>query len=488
MSFVRCLAAVIAATSLVVFVGCSSEKKDDAPPADFCGVAKSSNTTCKEPSDCDKTLAGACAKLDKVVTTTTITAAQGCLESGVCGVASCLSRAQKASTPSDAHKQLAANYCNTCATGQADCETNFYKKGSKAPGLLVLPYTADIVSKVDAECTGSQGCQAKFATCAREVLAREAGNLVDSETASCVVGGFSKDEGEAPVGPDGKPQAVTCTTANCKGCCRDDKCETGDQKNACGANAVACEICSPTASCKAGKCKEPCGPNNCEGCCDGDTCVLGTAKDKCGKNGAKCDSCAGTLVCSKQTCIDSSCQATCQTGCCSATGCKPGTASNACGTNAEACVDCGPGRLCTSAACVLDKTSLWDVYISFAVLPDKDMDGLYWDYPTGAPDPYVIVYTSEGTSTHSAQTTTITDSTIPFWGETPLKGVKASELLNNTSISIYDSDLVYDDYIGGCQLPLTAAIFDGSLQSHVCPASAIGVEVKIYFRINPHVP
>lgn len=486
MSFVRAFASAVAAASIVLIAACSS---DDTPPggdADFCGMAKQSNTTCKEPSACDQTLAGACATLDKVVTASTATAAKNCLESGVCGVASCLARAQKSSVASGAHKQLATNYCNTCATGTPDCEANFYKKGTKSVGLLVLPYAPSIVEKVDAECTGTSGCQAKFVPCARDVLAREAANAIDGEAATCVVSGFGKDEGEVPVGPDGKPQAVTCTPANCKGCCREDKCETGDQQNACGAGAEACEICSPTASCKAGKCKEPCSPNNCEGCCDGDTCVPGTAKDKCGKNGGKCAACAGSFVCSKQTCIDSSCQATCQSGCCTATGCQPGTAANACGTGAEACVDCGPGRLCQSAACTLDRTSLWDVYISFAVLPDKDSAGLDWDYPTGAPDPLLVVYTSEGTSTHSGETAVITDSTIPFWAETPVKGVKASELLNNTSISIYDSDLAYDDYMGGCQLPLTPAIFDGSLQNHTCPASAASVSVKVYYRINPH--
>lgn len=485
MSFVRAFAFAVAAASVVLVVACSST---EAAPgeADYCGTAKQSNTTCKEPSECDRTLAEACGSLEKVITTSTIAAAKNCLESGVCGVASCLARAQKSSVASEAHKQLAANYCNTCASGAADCETNFYKKGTKATGLLVLPYAPSIVEKVDAECTGTSGCAAKFVPCAREVLAREVGAEIESEAATCVVSGFGKDEGEVPVGPDGKPQAVTCTPANCKGCCRDDKCETGDQTSACGASAAACEICSPTASCKAGKCTEPCRPDNCAGCCDGDTCVLGTAKDKCGKNGAKCSACGGTFVCSKQTCIDSSCQATCQSGCCTATGCQPGTAATACGTGAEACIDCGPGRLCQAAACALDRNSLWDVYISFAVLPEKDSADLYWDYPTGAPDAFVIVYSSEGASSHSGQTTVINDSTIPFWAETPLKGVKASELLNNTSISIYDSDLAYDDYMGGCQLPLSAAVFDGSLQDHTCPASAAAVSVKIYYRINPH--
>jgi hypothetical protein len=146
------------------------------------------------------------------------------------------------------------------------------------------------------------------------------------------------------------------------------------------------------------------------------------------------------LVCSNHTCIDGSCQATCTNGCCSAAGCQPGTAANACGTGGEGCVDCGVGRTCLAAACQLDRTSLWDVYISFAVVPDKNKSGSSWDVLGGAPDPYLIVYTSEGTSSHSGQTSVLTDTTFPFWAETPVTGVKASELLANTSIEVCDSD------------------------------------------------
>ena len=125
--------------------------------------------------------------------------------------------------------------------------------------------------------------------------------------------------------------------------------------------------------------------------------------------------------------------------------------------------------------------------MSFAVVPDKNKAGTSWDALNGLPDPYLLVFTSEGTTSHSGATTTKTDSTVPFWQETPLKGVKASELLSNTSIEIWDYDeLSFDDFMGGCKLPLTAAIFDGSLQNFTCAATASGVSVKVYYRINPH--
>lgn len=482
-----CAVGVALTLALLTLPGCSS---DPAPAGagDFCGVSKSSNTSCAEPNECDMQIGGDCASLGKALSDSTVSAARDCLESGICGVSSCVSRAQKGSAPTAAHKKLAANFCELCAPNLPDCVATFYKRGSKSAGLAVLPYGEDVVKAVDDACTGDEGCQAKFTTCAATVIAEQVGEVLDAATADCVLQGFTKDEGEGPLGPDGKPQVVTCTPANCTGCCRDDKCEKGDATSACGAGAKACEICASTSKCTGGVCKEPCGPNTCQGCCDGDTCVQGTTKDKCGEEGGACKACDGALVCSNHTCIDGSCQATCTNGCCSEAGCQPGNTAAACGTSGEACVDCGVGRTCSAAACQLDRTSLWDVYVSFAVVPDTDKNGAAWDVLAGAPDPYLKVFTSEGASVHSGQTTALTDSTFPFWAETPVKGVKASELLANTTVEVWDSDVDVDDYIGGCKLPLTPAIFDGSLQDTTCVATATGVEVSVYYRINPHAP
>jgi hypothetical protein len=478
------LASVLVAT-ITVGGGCSSSTTAEGAK-DFCADAKSAGTKCKEPTACDAQLATDCKALDVALAPATVAAAKDCLESGICGVASCVSRAQNGAVATAAHKALADDFCMYCAPSLAACVTNFYKRGSKAAGLAVLPYSEEVAKAVDDECTGQTGCQAKFTTCAREVIARVVAEKVDPTTADCIVQGFAQDDTQVPVGPDGKPAVVTCTPANCAGCCRDDKCEKGDASDACGASAKACEICSPTSKCTLGVCKEPCGPNTCRGCCDGDNCVDGTGTTTCGEHGEACTKCAGTFVCSNHTCIDGSCQATCTNGCCSATGCQPGNTAKACGAGGEGCVDCGVGRTCAAAACQLDRTSLWDVYISFAVVPDKNKSGASWDVLAGAPDPYLYVFTSEGTSSHSGQTTVLTDTTFPFWAETPVTGVKASELLANTSVEIWDSDVDFDDFIGGCKLLLTPAIFDGSLQSQVCPATTSGVEVKVYYRIKPH--
>jgi len=251
--------------------------------------------------------------------------------------------------------------------------------------------------------------------------------------------------------------------------------------------AAGCQVCAGDQKCGTdGQCKVPCGPNSCRGCCNGDECVVGSASTACGANGEACTACAAGLSCSNHKCIDASCQATCTTGCCTAAGCQPGTAANACGSGGEGCVDCGYGRACNFAACVLDTTSLWDFYVSFAVIPDKDTTGASWDPLNGQPDAYLIAYSSEGASTHTGQTSVQTDSLYPFWAETPMKGVKASELLANLSFDLWDSDVEFDDYIGGCKIPLSKDVFDGSLQDYTCPATTTSVSVKLYYRINPH--
>jgi C2 domain len=478
--------AIVAAAVVGLGTACTSEAPSG--PATYCSAAKAASTKCAEPSSCDEVLTTSCTSLESVLTASTLKAAQDCLESGICGVAACLTRARKAATPSDAHRDLAESYCKFCAPDITDCESQFYAKKGKLPGGLVLPYGEAVATAVNDECTSDRdACRSKFATCATETIARIVGETLDAELADCVVGGFASDD-DGSTGPNGGAEVSTCTPANCAGCCRDDRCEEGTSESACGEGGGACETCNTVQKCAAGTCKEPCGPNNCKGCCDGDTCLPGNATDTCGGEGGACTSCTtqgASFVCSNHQCIDGSCQATCVNGCCTADGCQPGTAANACGTGGEACIDCGYGRTCGSAkACAIDPNATWDFYVSFADIPDVNKSGGSWDVLNGAADPYLVAYSSLGASSHTGQTSVQSNTHIPFWAEVPLKGIKAAELLNNLSFEIWDEDVDYDDLIGGCSLPLTPAIFDGSLQSHVCPATASTVSVELWYRIR----
>ena len=245
-------------TAFVIVAGCNSDP-EASTGGDYCGTAKSVSDSgkCKEPTDCDGTLASeACGSLSKVVSQATLNAAKDCLDSGVCGPAACLARAQKNVSPTKAHKTLAANFCQFCAPNVQDCEAQFFSKTGRLPGRLVLPYADDIVKEVDDKCTGNEGCQAQFTQCVTETVTAVAGERLDASAASCVVAGFTQDEGEGK-GPGGGATVATCTAANCQGCCREDKCEEGKSNETCGAGAAACEICAGTQQCIAGKCTLP---------------------------------------------------------------------------------------------------------------------------------------------------------------------------------------------------------------------------------------
>ena len=116
---------------------------------------------------------------------------------------------------------------------------------------------------------------------------------------SCLDGACQRDVG------------VTCTPANCAGCClvADDgggnvstQCFTGQQDNFCGGGGGQCQRCSPATS--GGHCVADstgghsegagqCNATNCAGCCSGALCVEGSQNIACGRNGVACQDCTG---------------------------------------------------------------------------------------------------------------------------------------------------------------------------------------------------
>jgi hypothetical protein len=120
-----------------------------------------------------------------------------------------------------------------------------------------------------------------------------------------------------------------------------------------------------------------------------------------------------------------------------------------------------------------------------AELPALTFAGAAWDAFGGLPDPFCKAFSSEGASSHSGQTATANDTLTPFWGTKALTSVRASELLSSFSIEVWDEDTAFNDYVGGCKIPLLSNVFDGLLMTTTCPASATGVSFKIFFRVTP---
>jgi len=141
--------------------------------------------------------------------------------------------------------------------------------------------------------------------------------------------------------------APACSAANCAGCCiGTDVCAVGAQNTACGVGGAQCTNCTAAGRvCQTGTCQVPtCGPANCAGCCSGNTCVLGTQDNACGGAGAACSDCTpGNQVCQGRVC-QARCGPTNCTGCCTTgNACAVGFANGACGSGGAACSNCTAG-------------------------------------------------------------------------------------------------------------------------------------------------
>ncbi len=487
---------VVALVALSGACGSESERKSFA---DYCSAAQSSAAECKDPTGCDDALAARCEGLDGILSPSTLDAARECLEGG-CGVQGCLAAAQGSARASAAHRDLAEKFCSTCAADAADCRDTFYAPKSGFAGAIVLPYGDSIAEAVARDCIeDAETCRATFATCASEAIAKAMEAAVEPRLADCIVSSFLLDAedgagtspsqpGETPGTGTTPPEGETCTPQNCPGCCRGNTCETGTADLGCGTGGAACEACTDGKRCTGGKCEQKCGPDNCTGCCDGDTCKTGTDKDSCGGGGVACASCTAvgpTFVCANKQCADQNCQASCPTGCCTSAGCQPGTDTTACGTGGGACAACDYGERCgTTRACELDPLGVWDLHVAFVSIPTKNKSGASWDVNKGAPDPYAVFYSSLGNVSHTAKTAEFEDTYLPFWEQITLKQIQARELMNNVSFEVWDSDLQFDDLIGGCKIPSGPAIFDRAVHSHLCPGTASTVPVEIVYRLR----
>jgi len=476
--------AVALSVGLVALIAaaCSAEEIVEKTPLDaFCEAMGGVAAKCQ--GTCDDTLRRDCGAVATNLTADAMQRATDCFLSGRCADV-CLSKALVDLPRSPAKESIRDAYCGTCAKGQTDCVATFFSPQTPSnqggPGAPLLPYADATGARVAADCAAQEGCQLGFSACALDATKRGMQGL-GSESAECLVRGLF-EEGETKRAPDGGAIVVTCTPANCSGCCRDDLCLGGTAKDACGKGGGTCETCSGTATCEASACKVPCGPDTCAGCCSGNTCVLGDQKDACGRAGAACTKCGASFSCSEGACVDTSCKATCA-GCCSGSNCLGGTTGSACGKGGNACIACGKGLTCSAMGCTLDPNALFNVVVQSALIPVKNKQNSSWDVLNGLPDPYAKAYSALGTTSHSGQTGYFIDTTYPQWGYTILRDVPARELLNSFSLEVWDDDSDFDDVVGGCAIKLDATMFDGALRTRTCPATPSNVEIYVSFRL-----
>lgn len=292
-------------------------------------------------------------------------------------------------------------------------------------------------------------------------------------------GGVISEDG-AVVIPDG----AVCGASNCDGCCRDGVCLSGQTYQACGRPGEACESCSGSTLCVGRACVDVnCGPANCSGCCQNNVCISGTTTSACGAGGASCTSCGAGTVCDGLACVNVTCKSSCSAGCCTGSTCNPGNTAAACGKSGDSCIACGTGKTCTAGSCAVATTARYDLLLYSATIPTTNKSNSAWDAFNGLPDAFAKMVSVEGASRHEGQTAILNDTRVPNWNQVVLSNVAVSELKSSLRIDVFDSDLNFDDTIGGCTVPLTDASFDGTLRTGTCAASTTGVAFTFTYRL-----
>jgi hypothetical protein len=485
---------LVAAAAFVVgtVVACSSSEGDGAAPssqAGFCDALASSYSKCTgsagPSASCAASLGADCAKLAGILSAPVLTGATSCVEQTACGSdpLGCLGKALGGAEATAAQTKLATDYCESCSVaGGEACKTAFFGTAS-VPGLAfaLLPFGDAPLEAIDEACTksslGKTACQAGFSTCLTATITKFLATTISVDSGKCLIDGIK--DGISNIGAGGDGSAGGCT--GCAGCCADGVCQKGDTAPACGGGGSACEACPKGVACTGGKCATSCGPDNCDGCCQPDgTCDLGTAKASCGKRGDACEACSGTKTCESGACIDPGCKASCASGCCSAAGCQAGNTGAACGTGGNACSACGGGQTCTANKCTLSPTATFDLIAVSAKLPAKNLSGKDWDAFGGLPDPLAVAK-SGGVV---LQTGSTPDTLTPLWSELVFPNQTASAFKASLHIDILDSDVAFNDVIGGCDVALTGSEFDGALHTVNCPASATGVAFSFVYRFD----
>ena len=483
------------ATALVVMAGlaCSSSGGDDAAPsseAGFCDTLAGSYAKCgggPSPS-CSTSLGADCLKLASILAPSILESAKSCVEQTACGSdpLGCIGKSLGTATPSAAQTKLANDYCDSCSVvGGEACKKAFFGTAS-VPGLAIalLPFGDGPVGAVDEACTksvlGKTACQAAFSTCVGATTTKFLATSISVDTAKCLLDGIKN--GISTAGKDAGGDGSVSGCARCAGCCQDGICQTGNDPLACGSGGVSCESCQGGVACAGGTCASTCGPDNCAGCCRADgTCATKGTASACGTGGQACAACAGSRTCERGACIDASCKATCASGCCSGSGCQAGTTAAACGTGAAACAVCGSGQTCTAGVCTLSGATTFDFVAVGARLPTKKASA-DWDAFGGLPDAYVKATSGASTGTSPNRP----DTLAPIWNATLLTGLTASALKASLRVELWDADIVFDDPIGGCTIPLKGPEFDGALHTVDCPATPDGVALRLDYRLKAH--
>lgn len=275
--------------------------------------------------------------------------------------------------------------------------------------------------------------------------------------------------------------ACICDATTCSGCCYLGNCMSGTDAKYCGKGGAACVGCKATEGCVGGVCTPgaSCSPSSCKGCCSGATCKTGDTTQFCGTGGTACAACKSGETCSKGTCNNpTTCGPSSCSGCCQGGKCLSGVSATACGTGGGVCQACGTKQTCQSGICKLDSNSKWGI----TVISAKIDTAKKWDWPLSTePDPFVdlTVGSVQGKTTVKSNTYT------PYWNELVLTTTAYGITKYGMTVKIYDDDLTGQEPMGSCSLSVSESVLvSGYGATTKCSLSGTLHVKELYFKFT----
>jgi hypothetical protein len=165
---------------------------DDEPTAAerFCDAAAGSMQPCEGEGGCHEALLADCATLAGLLNDQVLDHGATCMEGGG-EMIGCMRESTAALTPTQAHRDLAADFCSSCALGVSGCESVFFaddedeaEDESARAGAVIVPLSDSLANQIASSCTSGLTCSATFAGCAQAEIVKAG---LPTQVVTCLV-------------------------------------------------------------------------------------------------------------------------------------------------------------------------------------------------------------------------------------------------------------------------------------------------------------
>lgn len=165
----------------------SCDADDDPTPAErFCEAAAGAMEPCDGPGGCQEALLADCAGVAGLLNDNYLDQSATCIDAGG-EMVPCMRDSTAALTPTQAHRDLAAAFCSSCALGVSGCEDLFFSDGDDDTarlGAVIVPLSDGLADQIASECASGLTCAATFSSCSQSQIAKAG---LPTEAIGCLV-------------------------------------------------------------------------------------------------------------------------------------------------------------------------------------------------------------------------------------------------------------------------------------------------------------